>query len=119
MRRLATAFLGLTLAVPASAQIAPRHDYGDVRMPDRLGGDGREARPSVGREARAIRSDIDRLRSSRAISRQDAQQLSREARAIERNGGSLSPSAAVSVQAQLLALRSQVQAAQARRNRRR
>jgi len=116
MRRLAILVLALTIAAPAGAQIAGRHDYGDVRVPDRLGPDGRLARPSPGREARDIGADIRALRESGAISRHEARRLSREARVIGRLGsGNLSVSAAQAYDAQLLALRAQVYTAQARR----
>ena len=114
MRRFAFLLVAFSLAAPASAQIAGRHDYGDERMPERLGHDGRLAGPSPAREARALRGDIRDLRESGAISRREARLLSREARAIGRSGSlSLSAGAARAVTAQLLALRSRVQAAQA------
>ncbi|HZF96208.1 MAG TPA: hypothetical protein VEZ20_15200 [Allosphingosinicella sp.] len=114
MRRFAVLLLALGLAAPASAQIAGRHDYGDVRAPERLGHDGRVPGPSAAREARALRGDIRDLRDSGALSRREARRMTREARAIGRSGGSLSAGAARAVTAQLLALRSQVYAAQAR-----
>lgn len=118
MRRLAILILASTVAAPAGAQIAGRHDYGDVRVPERLGDDGRLARPDPGLEARDIRADIRRLRDSGAISRHEARRLSREARIIGRLGnGSLTASAARSIDAQLLALRAQVYTAQARQGR--
>jgi hypothetical protein len=114
MRRFALLLLALALAAPASAQIAGRHDYGDVRAPERLGHDGRMPGPSPEREARALRGDIRALRESGAISRQEARRMSREARAIGRAGGSsLSAGSERAATAQLLALRSQVYAAQA------
>ena len=120
MRRV---LFGLVLSsavlAPASAQIAGRHDYGDVRTPDRLDHDGRFLPgPSPEREARALRGDIRDLREAGAISRREARQLSREARAIGRAGSdSLSAGSARAVTAQLLALRSRVQAAQAQPDR--
>lgn len=118
MRRLALLTLGLGLALdaPASAQIAGRHDYGDVRVPDRPAYGSMPAGPSPAAEARDIRGDIRNLREAGAISRREARTLSREARAIARTGDSLSGGSARAVEAQLLALRSQVAAAQARRN---
>ena len=122
MRRLAFAVSGfvlaLGLAAPAAAQIAGRHDYGDVRVPERaghgsrLGPDGRLPGPSAAREARALRGDIRDLRESGALSRQEARRLSREARAIGRSGGSLSAGSERAVTAQILALRSKILAAQ-------
>jgi hypothetical protein len=117
MRRLALLLLALGLAAPASAQIAGRHDYGDVRTPDRLGSDGRVPGPSPAREARALRGDIRDLRESGALSRQEARRMSREARAKGRSGSGLSAGAARAATAQLLALRSQIHAAQARPDR--
>jgi hypothetical protein len=115
MRRLAFCVLVLALAAPASAQIAGRHDYGDVRMPERLGHDGGLPRAHPSREARDIRGDIRNLRESGAISRREARRLTREARAIGRIGGSsLSAGSARAVDAQILALRAQVASAPAR-----
>lgn len=114
MHRLAICLIALGLAAPASAQIAGRHDYGDMRMPERLGHDGRIAGAHPAREARDIRGDIRDLRDSGAISRREARRLSREARAIGRNSDSLSAGSARAVDAQLLALRAQVYAAQSR-----
>lgn len=114
MRRLVLCLIALGLAAPASAQIAGRHDYGDVRMPERLGHDGRMAGAHPAREARDIRGDIRDLRDSGAISRREARRLSREARAIGRNSASLSAGSARAVDAQLLALRARVYAAQTR-----
>jgi hypothetical protein len=116
MRRFAVLLLALGLVAPASAQIAGRHDYGDVRTPERLGHDGRVPGPSAAREARALRGDIRDLRDSGALSRREARRMTREARAIGRSG-SLSAGSARAVTAQLLALRSQVYAAQARPDR--
>ena len=119
MRRFAF-LVALGLAAPAGAQIVGPHDYGDVRMPERLGPSGRMRSPSPGREARDIRRDIERLRDSGAISRREARQLSRQARLIARHGhGSLSDSAVRALEAQALALRSQVYAAAARADGRR
>ena len=119
MRRFAVLLLLLALGIsaPSSAQIAGRHDYGDVRTPERLGHDGRVPGPSPAREARALRGDIRDLRDSGVLTRREARRMSREARAIGRSGGSLSAGAARAVTAQLLALRSQVYGAQARPDR--
>jgi hypothetical protein len=117
MHRLAFCLLALGVAAPASAQIAGRHDYGDVRMPPRLGHDGRMPGAHPAREARDIRSDIRDLRESGAISRREARRLSREARAIGRSGDSLSPGSARAVEAQILALRARVYSAPARSER--
>jgi len=115
MRRLAVLILALAAASPAAAQIAGRHDYGDTRMPEVSSYGARPAGPSPAAEARDIRGDIRNLRESGAISRREARTLSREARAIGRTGSSLSAGSARAVEAQLLALRSQVATAQARR----
>ncbi|HEX8527103.1 hypothetical protein [Allosphingosinicella sp.] len=118
MRRLVFLILGLALATPASGQIVGKRDYGDVPRLDRFGPDSSAARPRPGRDSRAIRRDIDRLRDSGAISRRDARQLSREARALGRSRP-LSGASARAVDAELLALRSRVavSASQPRRGR--
>ena len=118
MRLIATFLLGVALAAPAGAQIVGRPAPRDVRAPDRLGPAWRLPAPPAGREARSIRRDVERLRDSGAISRQEARSLSRQARAIARQSGALSPASAEAVQAQLAALRSQVVSAPNRRNRR-
>ncbi len=115
MRRFALLLLSLAVATPASAQIAGRHDYGDVRTPERLGPDGRVPGPSAARESRAIRGEIRDLRDAGLLSRREARRMSREARALGHYGGaSLSAGSSRAVTAQLLALRSQVQAASVR-----
>lgn len=112
MRRTVLALLALALSAPAGAQIAGRHDYGDVRMSDRLGPTGRVPGPSPAREAQDIRGDIRDLRESGAITRGEARRMSREAAVLARTD-SLSAPAARAVEAQLLALRCRVATAQA------
>ena len=85
MRRLPTSFLllgALTIAAPAAAQIVGRHDYGPVGTRDPFLGNGRMPGPSVGDELRDIDRRIDRARDSGSLSRREARQFRREARAI-------------------------------------
>ncbi len=85
MRRLPTSFLllaALAIAAPATAQIVGRHDYGRIGTPDPFLGNGRMPGPSVGDDLRDIDRRIDRARDSGSLSRREARQLRREARAI-------------------------------------
>ncbi|HEX8645169.1 MAG TPA: hypothetical protein VF702_14765 [Allosphingosinicella sp.] len=122
MHRLAFLLVSaFALAAPASAQIAGKHDYGDVRMPDRLGPDGRLPRPSPGAEVRDIRGRVDDARDAGAISRREARQLDRQARAIgglaRRYGrDGLSAPEAREIEARSLALRAELAAAQLSRD---
>ena len=74
--------LALSIAAPAAAQIVGRHDYGRVGTYDPFLGNGRMPGPSVGDELRDIDRRIDRARDSGSLSRREARQLRREARAI-------------------------------------
>ena len=85
MRRLPTPFpflAALAIAAPATAQIVGRHDYGRVGTYDPFLGNGRMPGPSVRDELRDIDRRIDRARDSGSLSRREARQLRREARAI-------------------------------------
>ena len=123
MRRLAFLLLPAVLAIaaPGTAQIVGKHDYGDVRMPDRLGPDGRLPRPSPGAEVRDIRGRVGDARDAGAISRREARQLDRQARAIgglaRRYGrDGLSFSEAREIEARSLALRAELAAVQLSRD---
>ncbi|QAY75754.1 hypothetical protein [Sphingosinicella sp. BN140058] len=83
MRRLAVLAL-LGLAMPATAQFAPRHDYEDVGPANPFIGDSSLHAPPVRRELREIRSGVDHARDSGMISRGEARRLNREARQIGR-----------------------------------
>ena len=85
MRCLATLlFLAASgaLAAPAGAQIAERHRYEPISLPNPFIGDSRLPGPGLGRDLRDIEGRIDRARDSGAITRREARQLRREARLI-------------------------------------
>ena len=86
MRRTAVALLIAALAAPAAGQIAPRREYGPVARPNPFISDGRLPSPGVRREARDLRSRIERARESGSLSPREARRLEREARLIERLG---------------------------------
>jgi hypothetical protein len=109
MRILAVSLVFLCfVSAPAGAQFVGRHDYGPVEGPT-FGGDSSLPGPGIGRELHDVRSRIDRARDSGRLSRSEARQLRREARAIEalaersdRNG--LSPSESRELEARARAL---------------
>jgi hypothetical protein len=106
----------LLAAAPASAQIAPRHDYGPVGASDPFLGDGRGPGPGIGRELRDVRGKIREGRETGQLSRREARQLDRETRRIGRvarryGRDGLSASEARFIEARLLALRGSVSAA--------
>ena len=74
--------LALAAAGPAGAQIAGRHDYGDVAAPAPFIGDSSLRGPSTAREMRALRDRIDDARDSGRISPREARRLDRETRRI-------------------------------------
>jgi hypothetical protein len=83
MRRLAFAFLSLSLAASAAARIAERHPPREVqRPPNTLAVDSRQKGPGLRRDVQDIRQRIERERENGAISRREARQLKREARLI-------------------------------------
>ena len=70
------------LADPAGAQIAERHRYEPISMPNPFIGDSRLPGPGLGRDLRDIEGRIDRARDNGFLSRREARQLRREARVI-------------------------------------
>ena len=87
MRRLALSvclILAASTAVPAGARIVGRPDYGPVQRSNPFIGDSRLPPRGVGREAHKIGERVRRARDNGLISRREARQLRREARAIER-----------------------------------
>ncbi len=121
MRSLLIVSLALVAAAPASAQIAGRHDYGDVPRVDRLGKvDSRLPGPSVQRDVADVRDRIEDARESGRISPRQARAYRREARAIRalahrygRDG--LSQSEAAELELRARALRDAVARPAARR----
>jgi hypothetical protein len=117
MRQAVIAALFLfTLAGPAGAQIAGRHDYGDVGPSTPNLGDSSLRGPGTAREMRDIRGRIEDARDSGRISRREARQLERESRRIGRAArrygrDGLSPSEARELQQRALILRGLVTAA--------
>lgn len=109
--------LALTLAaVPASAQIAGRHDYGPVGQGNPFIGDSSFGWPGVRRDVRDIRDRISDGRESGQLSQAEARQLRRDTRrlaavgrAYRRDG--LSASEAHDLHAWALALQGRVNAA--------
>jgi hypothetical protein len=105
--------LALLLTTPAAAQIAGRHDYGDVGVHDPLAQEGSNLpAPGVRRNLRHIDSRIDAARESGRITRREARALRREARLIGRlagnyasNGLSASESAELEFRARVLTSR--------------
>jgi hypothetical protein len=123
MRAFLIAAALVAAAAPASAQIAPRHDYGPVGRSDPFLGDGRLPGPSIGSELRDLRGKIRDGRESGQLTRREARQLNRETRrvgAVARRYGrdGLSASEARFIEARLLALRGSVSSARLRRGRR-
>jgi len=117
--RVLIAAAALLAVAPASAQIAPRHDYGPVGRSDPFLGDGRLPGPGVGRELRDVRGKIRDARESGQITRREARRLDRETRRVglvaRRYGrDGLSASEARFIEARLLALRGSVSAARLR-----
>ena len=113
MRILPFFLAALSLAAPAAAQIVGRTVYEPVGAPDPFLGNGVLPAPSTREELRDIDRRIDRGRASGAISRREARQLRREARAIARldrvyRGSGLSISERAELQARTFALRSVV-----------
>ena len=86
MRRLACALsmslTVLTIATPSAAQIVGQRDYGRVGTANPFLPDSRLPDPPVAAEMNQIHRRIDRLRDSGILSRREARQLHREARAI-------------------------------------
>jgi len=115
---VAAAAFVMTLAAadPAGAQIAGRHDYGDVGPSRPNLGDSSLRGPGTASEMRDIRDRIDDARDSGRISRREARQLERESRRIghaaRRYGrDGLSASEARELQQRALILRGLVTAA--------
>ena len=111
MRRLPILLAALTLPAPAGAQIVGRPIYEPVGTADPFLGNGITPAPSTRDELRDIDRRIDRGRAGGLISRREARQLRREARAIARLHGAyrtagLSDSERRELQARLLYLRS-------------
>jgi hypothetical protein len=111
MRRLPLLIAALSIASPAAAQIVGRNVYEPVGAADPFLGNGVLPTPSTRDELRDIDRRIDRGRTSGTISRREARQLRREARAIARldgfyRPGGLSDSERNALQARLLYLRS-------------
>jgi hypothetical protein len=103
----------VALAAPASSQIVGRTVYEPVGAADPFLGNGVLPAPSTRDELRDIDRRIDRGRASGTISRREARQLRREARAIARldrvyRQSGLSSSEQSELQARTLALRSVV-----------
>ncbi len=87
MSKLATAAIALltfTIAAPAGARIAGRHPQEPVRPANPFIGNSRLPGPSIGRDLRDIRSQVERARSSGELSTKKARRLKREARQIGR-----------------------------------
>lgn len=74
----------LFLASAAAAQIAERPRHDPVPPSNPFLGDSSLPGPGIGREMRQVRGKIHSARESGLISRREARQLRREARAIER-----------------------------------
>ena len=103
----------LSLPAPAAAQIVGRPIYEPVGVADPFLGNGVQPAPSTRDELRDIDRRIDRGRDSGLISRREARQLRREARAIARLGwvyrqDGISDSERRELQARTFALRSVV-----------
>jgi hypothetical protein len=77
--------LTLCVVAPAGARIAGKHPPGDVRRPDPFIAEGRASGPSVGKDVRQIRKQVDRARESGALTPREARRLKREARLIGRH----------------------------------
>lgn len=115
MRRLARfllAPLAISIAMPAAAQIAGRHDGGPTPRATPFF-DHVSPAPGVGRELRQTRRQIERARERGEITRSEARQLRREARRIGARAGrlgsdGLSPSEAGALRAQAQLLRTTV-----------
>jgi hypothetical protein len=86
-RAAALIILGLVSAAPAGAQIVGRPQYERVSAPDPFLGNGYIAGPGLGSDLRDIDRRIDRARDNGMITRREARQLRREARAIAHLGG--------------------------------
>jgi hypothetical protein len=113
MRILPLLLAALSLAAPAGAQIVGRTVYEPVGVADPFLGNGVQPAPSTRDELRDIDRRIDSGRASGAISRREARQLRREARAIARldrvyRQSGLSISERAELQARTLALHSVV-----------
>ena len=113
MRILPLLLAALPLGAPAAAQIVGRPIYEPVGAADPFLGNGVMPAPSTRDELRDIGRRIDRGRDSGLISRREARQLRREARAIARldrvyRGSGLSTSERAELQARTFALRSLV-----------
>jgi hypothetical protein len=116
MRRFRIAAAVLSLAAPAGAQIAGRHDYGPVGSSDPFLPDSSFGFPGLGRELRDIEGHIEDGRQSGQLSRTEARQLRRDARRLGFAGrrygrDGLSASERSELQARALALRAAVNAA--------
>jgi hypothetical protein len=72
----------LAPAAPASAQIVGRPVYEPVGIADPFLPDSSSPPPPIGRELRQIRQRINHARDAGLISRREARQMRREARAI-------------------------------------
>ena len=87
MNRLNSSFLlGLAIAAaaPAPARIVGTQIPTPAPRANPFGNDSRLPGPSVGRELRDVRNDIDRARKNGDITGREARQLRREARLIGR-----------------------------------
>ena len=118
---IAAAFVAtLAAAGPAAAQIAGRHDYGDVGPSSPNLGDSSLRGPGTAREMRELRDRIDDARDSGRMTRREARRLERESRRIglaaRRYGrDGLSASEARELQQRALILRGLVTAARPKR----
>ena len=82
MRHILAAGL-LLIPAAASAQIAGSRPYEPAYPANPFIGDSRLPGPGLGRDLHQARKNIDRAREAGFISRREARQLRREARAIE------------------------------------
>jgi hypothetical protein len=73
-----------TLAAPAAAQIAGKHDYGPVPVSSPFLPDSRLPGPGIGRDIRDLEGRIDQARDRGGLSRGEARRLEREAHALGR-----------------------------------
>jgi hypothetical protein len=79
----AAILLALTLAAAAQAQLVGRPGGGFERTPDPFLGNGIAPGPSVERDVRSTRRQIERARDDGRLTRREAKALRREARRIE------------------------------------
>ena len=113
MRLCLSCLAAVAMAVPASAQIAGRHDYGPVPAANPFLPDSRLPGPPLGKEIRDIEGRIDRGRESGRLSPREARRLDREARVLGRlarryGRDGLSPSERAEIEARAAYLRDSV-----------